>query len=59
MYGKGVFYEDAVNALLPDAYAEALEASAAQVVSRPEFEIVEIGDEGVDMKATVYVKPED
>lgn len=58
MYGKGVFYEDAVNALLPDAYAEALEASAAQVVSRPEFEIVEIGDEGVDMKATVYVKPE-
>ena len=34
MYGKGVFYEDALNALIPDAYEEALKESQAKAVSR-------------------------
>lgn len=53
MYGKGVFYEDALNDLLPDAYADALKESGAEVVSRPEFEVVTIDDDGVLMKAAV------
>lgn len=57
MYGKGVFYEDAINDLLPDAYADALKESGAEVVSRPEFEVVTIDDDGVLMKAAVYTKP--
>ena len=58
MYGKGVFYEDAINALLPSAYDAAIEESKLEVVSRPEFDIKEINDEGVTLVAKVTVKPE-
>lgn len=58
MYGKGVFYEDAINEIIPDAYAEAIKEAALEVVSRPEFDIVTIDDNGVVLKAKFYVKPE-
>ena len=58
MYGKGIFYEDAINDLIPDAYTAAEKESGLEVVSRPEFDIVTIDDAGVMMKATVYTKPE-
>ena len=58
MYGTGVFYEDAINACLPTAYEEAEKASKLSVVGHPEFEVVEIGENGVTMSATVFVKPE-
>ena len=58
MYGKGVFYEDALNDIVPEAYAEALEESKAEAVSRPEFDVVSIDDTGVVMKAKIFVKPE-
>ncbi len=58
MYGKGVFYEDAINALLPDAYEQALTQSKLDVVSRPEFDIVSIDENGVAMTAKVTVKPD-
>ncbi len=58
MYGKGIFYEDAINELIPDAYTAAEKESGLEVVSRPEFDIVTIDDEGVMMKATVYTKPD-
>ena len=57
LYGKGVFYEDAINELLPDAYADAIKAAGIDPVSRPEFDIESVED-GVTVKATVYVKPE-
>lgn len=57
MYGKGVFYEDAINDILPAAYDEAVKESGLQIVGRPEFDIVSVED-GVIMKAKVYVKPE-
>ena len=59
LYGAGVFYEDAANMLLPDAYADAVEESGLDVVSRPEIDIEQIG-EGKPMifTATVAVKPE-
>lgn len=57
MYGKGVFYEDAIDMLLPDAYEAAVKEAGITVVSRPEFDIESIeGD--VILKAKVYVKPE-
>ncbi len=58
MYGKGVFYEDAVNEIIPNAYEEAIKATDLKVVSRPEFDIVNIDDNGVVLKAKFYVKPE-
>ena len=59
MYGKGVFYEDALNDALPAAYEEAVKEAAITPVSRPEFDVVSMDEkEGVTMKAELYVKPE-
>ena len=58
MYGKGFFYEDAINDVLPEAYESALKESGIDPVSRPEFDIVSIDDNGVVMSAKVYVRPE-
>ena len=58
MYGKGVFYEGAFNAILPGAYSAALEESKLQVVGQPEFDVVSCDENGVVFSATVYVKPE-
>ena len=57
-YGKGVFYEDAINEIIPDAYEAAIKEANLAVVSRPEFDIVTIDDNGVVLKAKFYVKPE-
>ena len=57
LYGKGVFFEDAINEIIPDAFEAALKESALEIVSRPEFDVVSIeGD--VTLKAKFYVKPE-
>lgn len=58
MYGKGVFYEDALNDILPDELAKAVEEKKLDVVSRPEIEVGDINDEGVEVTAVYYVKPE-
>ncbi len=58
MYGKGFFYEDAINDILPEAYEAALAESKLDVVSRPEIDIKTIDDNGVVVTATVFVKPE-
>ena len=58
MYGAGVFYEDAINDLIPDAYTEALAESKLEVVGQPEFDVVSIDENGVVLSAKVYVKPE-
>ncbi len=57
MYGKGVFYEDAINEIIPDAYESAIKEADLKVVSRPEFDIVTIDDNGVVLKAKFFVKP--
>ncbi len=59
MYGKGVFYEDAANEIIPDAYADAAKESGLEIVSRPGIDIVELED-GKDFvfSAEVAVKPE-
>lgn len=57
MYGKGVFYEDAANELLPAAYEAALEESKLEPVGRAEFDIVSIDENGIVFSAVVPVKP--
>ncbi len=58
MYGKGFFYEDAINNLLPTEYPLAVEASGVEVVDSPEIDIEEITDEQVVIIANVAIKPE-
>ena len=58
MYGKEVFYEDAINEIIPGAYTEAMEGFDKTVVSRPEFDVDTIDDNGVTLTATFFVKPD-
>jgi trigger factor len=58
MYGTGVFYEDAINDLIPEAYTEALKEAAIDAVGQPEFDVVSIDENGLLLSAKVYVKPE-
>ena len=57
MYGKGFFYEDAVNEVLPDAFDAALKESKLDMVGQPEFDIVSIDENGLVMSAKFSVKP--
>ena len=58
MYGSGVFYEEAVNEALPDAYSSAVKEQELEVVGYPEVELLSVGKEGFSFKATVAVYPE-
>lgn len=59
MYGKGLFYEDAVNSVLPGAYEAAVEESGLDVVSEPAINFVETDPEkDLVFTAEVAVKPE-
>lgn len=58
MYGKGFFYDEALNDLLPDAYEKAIEESKLEVVGNPEFDVKKIDENGAEISAKVYVKPE-
>ena len=57
MYGAAVFYDDALEMLLPSMYASAVEEAKLEVVSRPEIDIVSIDVGGVGLTAKVYTKP--
>jgi len=57
MYGKGFFYEDAINEVLPDAFDAALAESKLNMVGQPEFDIVSVDDNGVVLSAKLAVKP--
>ena len=58
LYGKGIFTDEALNNLLPEAYEAAIKEADLAVVSSPEFDIVSMDDNGqVVLKATFDVKP--
>lgn len=59
MYGPEIFYEDAANFAIPDAYEEVAKECELEIVSRPEIDVVDIesGKEFV-FTATVAVRPE-
>ncbi|MCD8238467.1 MAG: trigger factor [Clostridiales bacterium] len=58
VYGKEVFYEDAINFVLPASYEAAVKETEIKVVSRPEIDVETIDENGVVFTAEVYVKPE-
>ena len=58
MYGKGVFYEDAINDLIPENYEAAVKEADITPVGQPEIDIVSIDDNGLVLSAKVPVKPE-
>ena len=59
MYGREIFYEDAVNFILPDAYEEALEQHSIDPVYKPEITPGEMSESaGAVFYAEVYVRPE-
>lgn len=59
MYGAGIFYEDAANAIIPDAYADAAKESGLEIVAQPEIDVVQIeSGKPFIFTATVAVKPE-
>ncbi|MEQ2442145.1 trigger factor [Pseudoflavonifractor sp. CLA-AP-H29] len=58
MYGSGVFYEDAINEIYPEAYSQAVKQENLDVVAWPEVEILDAGKDGFSFKAVVTVRPE-
>ena len=59
MYGASIFYEDAANIIIPDAYETAAKESELEIVAQPEIDVVQI-EKGKPFifTATVAVKPE-
>ncbi|MEE1342209.1 MAG: trigger factor [Lachnospiraceae bacterium] len=59
MYGVEMFYEDAANIIIPDAYAKELEESDLDIVSQPQIEVTQI-EKGKPFifTALVAIKPE-
>ena len=59
MYGKGIFLEDAANALIPEHYSKALEECELEIVSQPEIDVVQAEPgKAFIFTAEVAVKPE-
>lgn len=57
MYGAEVFYEEAVNIILPDAYEAAVKEQELEVVGYPQVELESCTKDGVVFKCTVAVYP--
>ncbi len=59
MYGAGIFYEDAANALIPEAYSKAVDECGETIVSRPSISIEQL-EKGKPFifTAEVALKPE-
>jgi trigger factor len=58
MYGVGVFYEDAINDLIPENYEAAVKEAAITPVAQPEIDVVSLDENGLVLSAKVAVKPE-
>ena len=59
LYTKAVFYDEAVNSVLPEAYSKALEEAEVDAVARPEIDVEEIkAGEPVVFTALVTTRPE-
>ncbi len=59
MYGKGVFFEEAINVSFSQYYFEILDKETSiEPIDRPEIDIEKIDEKGITMVAIVPVKPE-
>lgn len=58
-YGKEIFYEDALNDILPEVYDAAVKELEVQAASRPQIDVEKIEEgQNVIVNATLAVKPE-
>ena len=58
-YGEGVFYEDALNAIIPAEVDTAVAEAGLELVARPDVEVTEVSKEkGAVIKAVCITKPE-
>ena len=59
VYGVGVFYEDAMDIIIPKTYSEVIEKEAdLYPVDMPEIDIVAISDSTFKYSATVQLQPD-
>ena len=59
IYGEGVFYEEAANSLIPDAYEAAVKESGEEIMSSPDIDITQIGSgQNFIFTAVAALKPE-
>ncbi len=59
MYGKEIFFEDAANEIIPEAYSNAAHECGLEIVSQPEIDLVQLdADKPFIFSAKVAVKPE-
>ena len=59
MYGKGVFYEDAMNDIYPEAVDQAVEEAKLRIVpDKPELEVVDVSEDGFTFKVKLTTYPE-
>ena len=59
MYGKEIFYEDAVNMLIPEEYAKAYDECEEEIVSSPKIDVVQVeAGQPFIFTAEVALKPE-
>ena len=58
LYGPEIFYDDAMNECIPDAYEAAVAEAALKVVSQPSITEVDVKDGEFLFTAVVFVKPE-
>ena len=59
MFGQEIFFNDAIDAILPQAYEDAVKEAGLVVVARPELDIPTCTrEEGFTVKATLTTYPE-
>lgn len=59
MYGAEVFYEDAANSIIPDAYAKAADECGLELVSQPKINVTQLeAGKPFIFEAVVATKPE-
>ena len=58
LYGKEIFYEDAMQELYPEALSEAAKEAGIIIINdKIDLDVTEVGDNGFTFKAVVTVKP--
>lgn len=58
-YGKGVFFEDAINIAFPKYFEEVLEKEPSiEIIAAPDIDVEDLSDDGIKLLAVVPVKPD-
>lgn len=57
-FGKEIFYDDALNLMLPDHYDLSIQELGLEPVAQPTFDLEQIDEDGIKYYANVIVRPE-